>query len=251
MSDLDLMMQKYPTISRDPDVSCGICEPNAIQNAATTLRYDTAVINATIAAGPPQVATFAAVTRDFFVAGKGEALGGLATATKDLSHTNLDAGGSAAESPCIFTAYGLWVEFLPLVILDATGNMSLLPSYYYDQAYNRSVIDRVANSLALRIVEANGCTLDVGVSSLWPSDGSSREVGDRNRSGMIGSTRTLRVTICFPGQNAKRPRFTMTLVNSIAVTENGGNVFGTIPGGSILALPIRIVTEGVNEAPPG
>lgn len=250
MSDMDLMAQKYPSIVKDGTIKCGICDPNSIQNRLTTLRYDTALFVATLSGAAPNVLSFAAVDRDFFVTGKGEALGGLATATKDLSYTNLDAGGSAAESPCIFTGYSVMVEFLPLVILDATGNESLLPSYYYDQAYNRAILNQIANRIAARLVEPNGCTDDLGTVAQWPADGSARGVGDQNRSAMLGVTRGLRAAVCFPGQNAKRPKFTLSLVKTVSVTENGANPFGTIPGGSILAVPVRLTVEGAVETPP-
>lgn len=250
MADMDLMLQKYPTIIRDPNIRCGICDPFSMQNRITGLRYDTALFTATLSGAAPNVMTFASQTRDFFSSGKGEPLDGLATVDKTLAETNLDDGGSAVDSPCLFTAYSVSVELQTIAIWSATGDVSLLPSYYYDQAYNRAILDKLSNLITFKIIESNGCTDDGGVIALWPSDGSSRDTGDRNRSGMLGVTRGLRTTICFPGQNAKRPRITLTLERDLAVTENGANPFDAVPEGSVLAVAARVVVEGAVETPP-
>jgi len=253
MSDLDLMMSKYPSVVRDPTIRCGVCDPNSQRDRLTTFRYDTALLLATLAAGPPGVMTFAAQTVDLFVTGKDEALGGLATATKGLSLTNLGPSGAAPDSPCLYTAYGIMFELGQISIYAADGSQSNQPQFYYDQAYNNQVLTQLAKAAAWRIVEPNGCTDDGTPLDLAQSDGSARGVGDKDRSGMLGVMRGLRTAVCFPGENARKPKISVTLDRALNVTENGASpflAFGVIPAGSVLAVPVRVTLEGSIETPP-
>lgn len=247
MSDLSVMQAQFPQTNRDMSVACGVCDPMNIQNRLTYKRYDSGLITATVAAG---VMTWTAQTLNLFTTGVGEALGGApAGATKDVSHTNLVAGGAAADSPCIFTAYDLQVELLGLRYIDAAGNESDLPAMYYDQAYQRQALHQLAQRLWLRIEEPNGCRDRLTAADLLPSDGSSRAIGDQNRSGLLGVSRGLRIAVCFPGQNSSRPFIPVQLEHTIAISENGANPFPATPGGTNFGTLVRVTLTGAIDTP--
>lgn len=247
MSDLSVMQNQYPQTNRDPSIACGVCDPMNIQNRLTYKRYDSGLIVATVAGG---VMTFAAQTVNLFTTGVGEAFGGApAGATKDVSHTNLTTGGAAADSPCVFTAFDLQVELLGLQYIDASGNQSELPAMYYDQAYAREVLAKLAQRLWVRIEEPTGCRDRIGAVDLLPSDGSARGIGDQNRSAMLGVSRGLRIAVCFPGQNSQRPFIPVQLEKSLAFSENGANPFPATPGGSSLGVTVRVTLTGAIDTP--
>lgn len=249
-NDLDRMAALYPFAARDFDVRCGICSPDDIQNRLTDLRWDTVIFTATPAVG---VLTFAPQVREVFVTGKGEQYGGApAGCLKDLSHTNADEGGSVAESPCLFTSYAQMFELLPLVYITPDCSENYLPAEYYDDAYNRAVLGALAKRIFAQIIEPNGCTADKGPLDLWPSDGSSRGRGDANRSAMLGVMRGERVTICWPGENAKRPKERLSLEVALNFTQNGANPFDPLtdlPEGSVIGVPVRVTMQGSVDGP--
>lgn len=246
-SDLAVMQAQYPQTHRDPSIACGVCDPMNIQNRLTFKRYDSGLITATVAS-PTMV--FGLQTLNLFQLGVGEALQGApAGALKDVSHTNLVAGGAAADSPCVFTAFDLQVELLGTRYIDASGNEQQLPAMYYDQAYQRQVLLELAQRLWVRIEEPNGCRDRLTAADLLPSDGSSRAVGDGNRSGMLGVSRGLRIAVCFPGQNSSRPFIPVQLEKTVTLTENGANPFPATPGSNNFGVLVRVTTTGAIDTP--
>lgn len=248
MSDLSVMQSQFPQTNRDMGIACGVCDPMNIQNRLTYKRYDSALIAATVTPGTAMV--FAVQTVNLFTTGVGEALGGApAGALKDVSHTNLVAGGAAADSPCVFTAYDLQVEMLDFVEVSAAGNELFQAALYYDQAYRRQAFDALSHRLWTRIEEPNGCRDRLTAVDMLPSDGSSRAIGDQNRSGLLGVSRGLRIAVCFPGQNASRPFIPVQLEKSVTINENGANPLPATTGGSTFGIILRVTLTGAIDTP--
>lgn len=250
LSDLDIMGKRFADTSRDGAIVCGVCDPSNATNRLTWLRYDTICVPCTVDAAANTL-TVAAFTSNLFTTGQGEQFAGApAGVLKDLAFTNLDAGGAAADSPCIFTAYDLQFEVGPAIVtMDASGNQTIGVPTNYDQAYNRELFAEISKSTSAAVLEPNGCRDQVGALDQFVSDGSSRAIGDQSRSGLLGLTRGLRFAICFPGQNAKRPFIQLQLTKPIIIAGNGANPFVATPGGSVVLVYIRATIVGSLDAP--
>jgi len=248
MSDITVMQQQFPATNREMSISCGVCDPMNIINRLTYRRYDAGVIAVTATAGVSLVVT--AQTINLFTTGVGEQINGLAaTALKDRSWTNLDPGGAPIDSPCVFTAYGISFELLDLAEFDTLGNELQQPALYYDQAYKTQLLHEAATVMEVRIEEPNGCRDFLPPVDMLPSDGSSRAVGDRNRSAMLGVLTGLRIAVCFPGQNSKRPFIPVQVEKTVTLNQNGANPIPATTSGSTLGIKTRVVIVGSAETP--
>lgn len=248
-TDIEIMAKRFGDTMRDPTISCGVCDPSNAANRLVWQRYDTILIVATVDTVNNNL-TIAPQTIRSFTTGQGEQMQGApAGALKGLADTNLDPGGSPADSPCIFTAYDVNFEVESIVAIDAAGVESYPVATNYDGAYNREALAAISNNFAFTMVEPNGCIDNGAALSMFPSDGSSKSTGDQYRSGLLGLTRGLRFSVCFPGQNAKRPYISIASTRSVVINGNGANPFAAATGTQVIGIKVRVVITGSLDAP--